>query len=212
MSCIVPVEKRKIVTGMKDLRPAVLTSCVMKIFEKVVLPDLQAQVAAFMDPFQFAYQKKRSVDDATLYVLNNIYWHSDKPESPIRLMFYDFSSAFNTIQPHIPADKLMDYNMHGFHCSVGSGLPHKPSTICQTYWQCQIRCDLYEHGCTAGNRPIPTFLFSVYTADCRSCWDSMHIYSIDCIRTCISHCKFLVFFWDRKLSQSEHSSFEDRKV
>ena len=44
------------------------------------------------------------------------------------------------------------------------------------------------------------------------CWDNMHKYSIDCIHTCISHCKFLVCFWDRKLSQSEHSSFEDQKV
>ena len=46
-------------------------------------------------------------------------------------------------------------------------LPHKPSTTCQTYWQCQIRCNLYEHGSTAGNRPI-TLSLSVYTADCRS--------------------------------------------
>ena len=51
-----------------------------------------------MDPFPFAYQKKRSVDDAILYVLNNIYSHLDKPESSIRLMFDDFSSAFNTIK------------------------------------------------------------------------------------------------------------------
>ena len=40
---------------------------------------LDAQAADLMDPFQFAYQRNRSVDDAILYVLNNIYSHLDKP-------------------------------------------------------------------------------------------------------------------------------------
>ena len=101
MSCIVPVPKKRVVTAINDLRPVVLTSCVMKTFERVVLLLLQTQVANLMDPLQFAYQKKRSIDDAILHVLNNIYSHLGKPGSSTRLMFYDFSSAFNTIQPHM---------------------------------------------------------------------------------------------------------------
>ena len=109
MSCTVPVRKRKVVTGMNDLRPVALTSCVMKTFEGVVLLHLQAQTADLMDPFQFAYQRNRSVDDAILHVLHNIYSHLDKPGTSIRLMFYDFSSAFSTIQPHLLADKLTQH-------------------------------------------------------------------------------------------------------
>ena len=62
-----------------------------------------------MDPLQFAYQRNRSVDDAILHVLNHVYSHLDKPGASIRLMFYDFSSALNTIQPHLLAGKLMQY-------------------------------------------------------------------------------------------------------
>ena len=80
---------------MNDLRPIAFTSCVMKVFERVVLVHLQEQVADFMDPFQFAYRTNRSVDDAILQVLDSIYFHLEKPGTCIRLMFNDFSSAFN---------------------------------------------------------------------------------------------------------------------
>ena len=78
MSCIVLVEKKQVVTRTNDLHPVALTFRVMKVFDNVVLFNLQAQVVAFMDPFQFAYQKKGSVDDAILHVLNNTYLYPDK--------------------------------------------------------------------------------------------------------------------------------------
>ena len=88
-SCIVPVpEKKQPVKVMNDLRPVALTSCVMKVVERVVLA--QEQLADCMDTFQFAYRKNRSVDDAILQVLNSIYSYLEKPGTCIRLMFYDF--------------------------------------------------------------------------------------------------------------------------
>ena len=51
----------------------------------------------YMDPLQFAYRRNRSTDDAVLYVLENIYSHLEKAgSSSVRLLFVDFSSAFNT--------------------------------------------------------------------------------------------------------------------
>ena len=94
-SCIVPVPKKKIVKVNNDLRPIALTSCIMKLFEKVVLMQLQVQVKDYVDPLQFAYRKNRSVDDALLHVLHSIYSHLENASSSIRIMFYDFSSAFN---------------------------------------------------------------------------------------------------------------------
>ena len=94
MCCIIPVQKKRIVTEMKDLRPVALTSCAMKVFEKVVLAHFQTQLAHLMDPLQFAYRKNRSVEDAILYVLNNIYAHLDKPDTSIRVMFYGYSLSF----------------------------------------------------------------------------------------------------------------------
>ncbi len=166
-SCIVPVQKKKTVTGMNDLRPVALTSCVMKVFERVFLPILQEQVSDFMDPLQFAYKKDRSVEDAILHVLNNAYSHLDKPNTSIRFMFYDFSSAFNTIQPHILADKLMHMEVDASAVLwVLDYLLNRPQYV-------KLGVDTYSNviltntGAPQGTVLSP-FLFSVYTADCRS--------------------------------------------
>ena len=44
-------------------------------------------------------------------MLNNIYKHLDKPGNTVRIMFYDFSSAFNTIQPHLLVQKMKLMNI-----------------------------------------------------------------------------------------------------
>ena len=103
--------KGKTVTEINDLWPLILASCVIKVFGRVVLLHIQTQVVNLTDPLQFACQKNRRIDDAILHVLNNVCLHSDKPRSSVRLMFYDFSSAFNTIQPQILEYKLMHMKM-----------------------------------------------------------------------------------------------------
>ena len=63
---------------MNDLRPVALTSAIVKVFERVVLSQLQNLVADFLDPLQFAYSRRRGVEDAVLHVLRNIYSYLDK--------------------------------------------------------------------------------------------------------------------------------------
>ena len=92
---------------MNDLRPVALTSAAMNVFERVVLIHFQVLVTDFLDPWQFAYRRNRSVENAVLRVFNSIYAHLDKPGTYIRLMFFDFSSAFSTIQPNLLAEKLL---------------------------------------------------------------------------------------------------------
>ena len=101
------VPKKSPVRPMNDLRPVALTSAVMKVFERVVLIHFQVLVTDFLDPWQFAYRRNRSVEDAILRVLNSIYAHVYKPGTYIRLMFFEFSTAFNRIQPHLLAEKLL---------------------------------------------------------------------------------------------------------
>ena len=43
-----------------------------------------------------------------LYSYENVYLHLEKTGSSVRLMFFDFSSAFNTIQPHLLVQKLLN--------------------------------------------------------------------------------------------------------
>ncbi len=112
-SCIVPIPKRANVSrDLANLRPIALTSHIMKCFERVVLQHLTRQVAAFLDPLQFAYRRGVGVDDALLLMLHNIYSHLETTASSVRILFFDFSSAFNTIQPHILADNLSHFKLH----------------------------------------------------------------------------------------------------
>jgi len=84
----------------------------MKCFERVVLDHLTRHVSAFQDPLQFAYRKGVGVDDALLFMLHNIYSHLETTASSVRIMFFDFSSAFNAIQPHILVNKLINFKLH----------------------------------------------------------------------------------------------------
>ena len=51
------------------------------------------------DPFQFAYRTKRSTEDAICSALHPALTHLHKKNSYVRMLFIDFSSAFNTIIP-----------------------------------------------------------------------------------------------------------------
>ena len=107
---LVPVPKSNLPSGKNDLRPIALTAIIMKSFERIVLKHLSPE--DLVDKFQFAYINKRSVEDATLTLLHNLQDHLDHPRTFARILFIDFSSAFNTIQPHILIQKLMDKNVN----------------------------------------------------------------------------------------------------
>ena len=78
----------------------------MKCMEKLVLRQLLSHVNDLLDPCQFAYKKERSTEDAILLFLDKIYKHLDTPRNFVRILFVDFSSAFNTLQPHLLIQKL----------------------------------------------------------------------------------------------------------
>ncbi|TWW58301.1 hypothetical protein D4764_07G0010200 [Takifugu flavidus] len=59
-----------------------------------------------MDPLQFAYQPSIGMDHAVIDLLHTSLTHLEKAGSTVRIVFLDFSSAFNTIQPRLLGDKL----------------------------------------------------------------------------------------------------------
>ena len=97
---------------MNDLRPVALTSVPMKCLERLILKELRKVFVQYQDPLQFAYRPKRSVEDAIVIFLDNIYKHIEIPRNYCRILFVDFSSAFNTIQPHILYTKLLNMNVN----------------------------------------------------------------------------------------------------
>ncbi|KAL6120139.1 uncharacterized protein ACO6RY_04556 [Pungitius sinensis] len=75
----------------------------MKSFERMVLSHLKSLTEPLLE---FAYRANRSVDDAVNMALHFILQHLDSPGTYPRILFVDFSSAFNTIIPSLLQDKL----------------------------------------------------------------------------------------------------------
>ena len=109
---IIPVPKKPQVKELNDLRPVALTSIVTKCLEKIISKEIKKCSGSTQDPMQFAYREKRSVEDAILIFLQNAYKHLDMPKNYCRILFVDFSSAFNTIQPHLIIQKLNRINLN----------------------------------------------------------------------------------------------------
>ena len=73
------------VTCLNNYRPAAFTSVAMKCFERLVMAHINTIIPETLDPLQFAYRPNRSTDD--------------KMNTYVRMLFIDYSSAFNTIAP-----------------------------------------------------------------------------------------------------------------
>ena len=78
----------------------------MKCLEKIILHNLIQPIQEKLDIYQFAYQPKKSVQDAVLSFTHEIYQRLDKQQCYARALFIDFSSAFNTIRPFLLLEKL----------------------------------------------------------------------------------------------------------
>ncbi|TWW62754.1 hypothetical protein D4764_04G0014010 [Takifugu flavidus] len=105
-SCIISVPKTPRPKDLNSYRAVALMSYLMKMLERLILTHLRPLVSSLMDPLQFAYQPSIGVDDAVIYLLHSSLIHLEKAGSTMRIMFFDFSSAFNTIQPRLLGNKL----------------------------------------------------------------------------------------------------------
>ena len=71
----------------------------MKCFERLVKSFICSLLPPTLDPMQFAYRSNRSTDDAIALTTHTALTHLDKGNTYVRMLFIDYSSAFNTIIP-----------------------------------------------------------------------------------------------------------------
>ena len=102
-STIIPVPKKTSPTCLNDYRPVALTPVIMKCFERILLRHIRGLIPTDMDSLQFAYRANRSTEDAVSTTLHTALTHLQQPNTYARMLFVDFSSAFNTVIP----DKLV---------------------------------------------------------------------------------------------------------
>ena len=87
-SCLVTVPKQSHPSALSDYRPAALTSHIMKVLKRLLLAYLSKRGVAFQDPLQFAYG-----------MLQQAHYSLHKAGGTVRIIFFDSSSDFKTIQP-----------------------------------------------------------------------------------------------------------------
>ncbi|CAM4597207.1 unnamed protein product [Leuciscus chuanchicus] len=112
---IVPVPKRSNPECLNDYRPVALTPIITKCLEKLILAHLKPSFPSALDPHQYAYRANRSTEDAISTVLHSALTHLDNSNSYARMLFIDFSSAFNTV---IPSDLIMKLHRLGISISI----------------------------------------------------------------------------------------------
>ena len=141
----------------------------MKVCERLVLDDLELKVAPHLDPMPFAYQK-----DAILILLERLYSHLERTRfgNSARVMFFDFSSAFNTIQPHLLVQKLYKKKSPMWTDSLDTRVSNQPIAVGPTLKLVSLvfRMLFSQVGPTGAPQGtvLSPFLFTLYTSDCRS--------------------------------------------
>ena len=127
---IVPVPKKNTVSCLNDYRPVALTPIIAKCFEQLIMSHIKAAIPANLDPYQFAYRANRSTEDAIITALHTALTHLDCSNTYVRMLFVDFSSAFNTVQPHKLVNKLSNLGLSSSLCSwILDFLSNRPQNV-----------------------------------------------------------------------------------
>ncbi len=173
-SVIIPVPKNSKPSCLNDYRPVALTSTVMKVFERLLKKHICSSIPATLDPLQFAYRPNRSTDDAISQVLHSSLTHIDsKNGNYVRLLFIDYSSAFNTIVPTKLAVKLSDLGLNTSLCDwIQDFLTARPQVVkVGQFTSNSITLNVgAPQGCV-----LSPLLYSLYTHDCVSSHSSTSI-------------------------------------
>ncbi|KAK1793671.1 hypothetical protein P4O66_012036 [Electrophorus voltai] len=151
-------------SGLNDYRPVALRS-VVKCFEKLARDFITSSPPASMDPLQFAYRHNRSTDDAIAHLLHTTLTHLDKGRGNyVKMLFVDYSSAFNTIIPSLLTTKLGDLGLHTSLCDwIFNFLTDRPQSV--RVGNCASSTLTLSTGAPQGCVLSP-LLYSLYTYDC----------------------------------------------
>jgi len=175
-SVIIPVPKKRCPVALNDYRPVALTSIVMKCLEKIIKCELLQIVydLKLLDKNQFAYQHSLSVEDALLTVTNTIGKHLDQnPKNMARILYVDFSSAFNAMNTAMLLTKLCNMGMPDYLTNwFRSFLTQRPQ--CVKMGDCMSNVTFLSNGCPQGCVVSP-ILYILYTNDCTASYENCQI-------------------------------------
>lgn len=127
-SIVSPVSKKQSVGKPEDFQPIALTSILCKTMKKALVDLLTTTVASALDPLQFAYKSNRSTDGAMPTLLTQ---QLTLPKGYVRVLFIDFSAAFNSTKVHILLKRLADLNVdESLILWIRDSLSCRPQRVC----------------------------------------------------------------------------------
>ncbi|KAI5109292.1 gastrula zinc finger protein XlCGF28.1-like, partial [Silurus meridionalis] len=161
---IIPVPKHSAAKCLNDFRPVALTPIAMKCFEKLILNHLTVGLPPTLDPYQFAYRPNRSTEDAVSTALHSALTHLDKSNTYIRMLFIDFSSAFNTVLPTVLITKLSELGICTSTCRwILDFLTNRPQSVRLGN---QVSSTLILNTGIPQGCVLSPLLYSLFTHDC----------------------------------------------
>ncbi len=170
---IIPVPKKSPVSCLNDYRPIALTPIIMKCFERLVMHNIKTSIPNTLDPLQFAYRPNRSTDDAISSTLHLALTHLENKDSYVRMLFIDFSSAFNTIIPQQLINKLSLLGLNNSLCNwILDFLTGRPQSV--RVGHNTSSTTTLSTGAPQGCVLSP-LLFTLLTHDCTAKFSSNHI-------------------------------------
>ncbi len=145
----------------------------MKCFERLVMQKIKTSLPNTLDPLQFAYRPNRSTDDAISTTLHLALTHQENKDSYVRMLFIDFSSAFNTIIPQQLINKLNLLGLNNSLCNwildFLTGRPQSVRVGHNTSSTTTLSTGTPQ-GCV-----LSPLLFTLLTHDCTAKFSSNHI-------------------------------------
>ncbi|TWW70659.1 hypothetical protein D4764_17G0001420 [Takifugu flavidus] len=126
-----------------------------------------------MDSLQFEYRPGIGVDDAVIYLLHRSLSHLESTGSTVTVMFFDFSSAFNTIQPSLLRGQMEGA---GVDCHLAAWTTDYLTNRLQyvRLRDCESDVVVCSTGAPQGTVLSP-FLFTLCTSDFSHNSDSCHL-------------------------------------
>ncbi|KAK3539371.1 hypothetical protein QTP70_003858 [Hemibagrus guttatus] len=164
---IIPVPKKSPVSCLNDYRPVVLTPIIMKSFKRLVLRHIKNLLPPSLDTMHFAYRPNRSTYDAISTTLHLALTYLDNKDTYVRMLFIDFSSAFDTIIPQHLIEKLSLLGTNTSLCSwILDFLTGRPQSV-------RIKNSVSSTTTLSIGAPqgcvLSPLLFTLLTHDCAVC-------------------------------------------
>jgi len=161
-STIVPAPKQFFITSLNDYRPVALTPVIVKCLERLALQHIKTALPPTLDPHQFAYRANRSTDNAISTTVPIL----ELQGTYARLLFVDYSSAFNTILTSRLFSKMSSLGIQlNRSLWIKDSLTNRPQAV-------KMGPHLSPTLTLSTGAPqdcmLSPFLYSLYTHDCTS--------------------------------------------